>query len=407
MSRDRLDELLERALRGDDLPADATASEREQVARLVRTRVSLASSRAPVADEADASTPTARARFARFIEAEQRNATPPQRTAGRSWWTRVPHRGMVLAASAVAIGVLAVGAAFAFQAVFSTTGDANAEVLTANDYAQVQGVVTGIKPAASTTTLTIQSAFGAVSVEVGANTDIERAGSPVAATKLAAGQFVTISGVAADGSNIAAQTVEVDATAAPRFEARAVKPLKPLAAALEGKVVAFAVSPDGEDARVLLEANGKSYVVRIEGGAVERLLARSASALGADVVVSNGANATDDIFSLTLGQAPPVTTATTSLMGVRGVVIARRGNLLEVATAGGGRYTVAVSASTRIVLAKSGLTRPQVRTGQAVVGHVVSVAGAVNQSTGRIAAELVVVGAKHTAASGQVPTTAQ
>jgi len=162
--------------------------------------------------------------------------------------------------------------------------------------------------------------------------------------------------------------------------------------------VPLAIARKGErDLRlVLLEANGKSYVVPLEGGAVERLLARSANALGADVVISNGANATDDIFSLTVGQSSPApTTASTPLMGVRGVVIARRGPMIEVATTGQQRYTVIVTASTRIVLAKSGLTRPQVRTGGTVVGHLVSVAGAVDQSTGRITAELVVVGAKY------------
>ena len=395
MKSDRLDDLLERALRGEDLPADTTSTEREQIARLVAAGATLQSTAPGLQHEADASVAPARARFDRFIAAQQASTVTASPRRAR-WFARLPHRGMMLAASAVAVGVLAVGAAFAFQAAFSTTGTADAQVLSANDYAQVQGVITDVTAAASQTTVTVQSAFGSVRVGLSSTTTLQRVGSSIPPSQLARGDLVTISGVAANGSAISAQTIDVGAGDARTPAAGTLKPLKALSAALEGKVVAFAVSPDGSEARVLLEANGKSYVVPLEGGAVERLLARSANALGADVVISNGANATDDIFSLTVGQSSPApTTASTPLMGVRGVVIARRGPMIEVATTGQQRYTVIVTASTRIVLAKSGLTRPQVRTGANIVGHLVSVAGAVDQSTGRITAELVVVGAKY------------
>lgn len=125
-----------------------------------------------------------------------------------------------------------------------------------------------------------------------------------------------------------------------------------------------------------------------------RLLTRSANALGTDVTVNNGTSAADGVFGLVLGggaQQPGMSSA----MGIRGVVVARHGNELEVAVSRDTRYTVVVGPSTRIILAKSGLQRSDVRTGDAVVGHVLSVAGARDESKGRIAAELVVVGERY------------
>lgn len=392
MSTDRLDELLERAASGAELPTDMTQAERAELESLVAEANSLRTTAGVVEDEAAASLPAARARFERFMAAREGETTVAP--APRGWFRRVPRRGVMLIGAAAAIGVIAAGGVFAFQAAFSTTSSADAEVLAPDDYAQVQGVVTGIEHADATTTLHVESAFGVVNVTVGPATAVERDTAATSPAAISAGELVSVSGVAGTARTLTADAVAIESAGGSQLVSAPVSQLRRLGTPLEGKIVAFAVSPEGTQARVLVRTGGKYYVVPLEGAAVARLLTRSANALGTDVTVNNGTSAADGVFGLVLGggaQQPGMPSA----MGIRGVVVARRGNELEVAVSRDARYTVVVGPSTRIILAKSGLQRSDVRTGDAVVGHVLSVAGARDESKGRIAAELVVVGERY------------
>lgn len=392
MNRDRIDDLLERALEDGTVPGGASPAERAEVEHLLAAASSLKATARVIEAEAHATAPSARARFERAIAGQSAPAPKPA-IPRKGWLALLTHRGMLLAASAAAIGVLAVGAVFLFQAAFSTTHSANAEVLSANDYAQVQGVITGVTRLAGNDTLEVQSAFGPVSVRVTSATAIDRDGAPLALAAVTTGDLVNVSGIAGAGQTVQADSVVVAEGGAQQPARAAVSTLKRLSSPVNGRIIAFAVSPDGTNARILVRAGSKYYIVPLEGAAVERLLARSANAIGADVMVDNGTNPTDSVFGLAIGEQPPMTT-TSSTMGVRGIVVARHGDVLELTGLQDQHYTVVLTPSTRIVPGKSKLSRPQIRSGDDIVGHVVSVAGAVTTSNGRINAELIVVGVK-------------
>jgi hypothetical protein len=76
------------------------------------------------------------------------------------------------------------------------------------------------------------------------------------------------------------------------------------------------------------------------------------------------------------------------------VVAARELNVLQVVTADGRTVPVAIRMTTRILFAQSGLTAADVRAGGASVGHEVSVTGSKDTRTGRLIADVVVIGAK-------------
>ncbi|MBN9494305.1 hypothetical protein J0H33_13330, partial [bacterium] len=280
MSTDRLDELLERAASGAELPTDMTQAERAQLESLVAGAGSLRTTAGVVEDEAAASLPAARARFERFMAAREGETTVAP--APRGWFRRVPRRGVMLIGAAAAIGVIAAGGVFAFQAAFSTTSSADAEVLAPNDYAQVQGVVTGIEHADATTTLHVESAFGVVNVTVGPATAVERDTAATSPAAISAGELVSVSGVAGTARTLTADAVAIESAGGSQLVSAPVSQLRRLGTPLEGKIVAFAVSPEGTQARVLVRTGGKYYVVPLEGAAVARLLTRSANALGTD-----------------------------------------------------------------------------------------------------------------------------
>jgi hypothetical protein len=81
--------------------------------------------------------------------------------------------------------------------------------------------------------------------------------------------------------------------------------------------------------------------------------------------------------------------------GVKGVIVGREGNVLEVIDAQRQVVLVAIRPNTRILLAESGLTLADVgKPGGAATGHTVAVSGGVDARTGRISADVIVLGPK-------------
>ena len=85
MTPDRLDDLLGRSLDTGAIPADATPEERAELAPLLARGAELRQNGSIVRTEADASMPTARARFQRHLEA-QRPSPAPMPVPDRSSW---------------------------------------------------------------------------------------------------------------------------------------------------------------------------------------------------------------------------------------------------------------------------------------------------------------------------------
>ena len=111
MTPDRLDDLLERTLAAGEIPTDATAEERAQLQPLLGRARELRLNASTVRAEADATLPTARARFQRHLESQRPAAVAPLPAAkARSSWfgARFGARTMTFASSAAVIAVIAV-----------------------------------------------------------------------------------------------------------------------------------------------------------------------------------------------------------------------------------------------------------------------------------------------------------
>ncbi|MGE0599001.1 MAG: hypothetical protein AB7J35_08865 [Dehalococcoidia bacterium] len=394
MTPDRIDDLLERALRTGAVPADATDEERAELEPLLARAGDLRLSAARVDAEASNAMPSARARFQRHLAAQRPipAAAPPAKKSGGllSWFGG---RTVTWAGSAAAIAVIAVIALVVLQP-FSSVETASA--LTVDDYVQVQGVVS----ATSDGTLTVQSPeLGNLDIAVSDATVTDDSGAREVSS-LKPGDPVLVSGVVTARRAIAASNVAVAANQAvptPVGE-RKLPILKAFRQGLEGTLSLFSLSPDGTRARVLLVLPRESILVDIEPASMDQFLAGNPSAIGARVRVVQGTGLPAGVFRLEAigGQGnpatPPAGTAgTPQFQGVRGVVVSRVANVLMVRT-DRGTVPVVIQRATSLRFGQSGLTVEDVRDGQVIIGHEVAVSGNLEQPGGRrVIATLIVV----------------
>jgi len=385
MDERRLDELLAAALESGDLPADATPSESEELrpllesARLARTGAIQAKS------EGTAAMPVARARFERYIEAQRTPARPVRRESPLAWLKGRPRLATVAGAAAVLVLVALIGT----RVLFTGADTAQAEVLQPGDYAQVEGVVTGVEGEGDRRSVTLASAFGTVHVDLSADAAITVGGRTGELDAVTPGVEVAVAGDVGDSRRIAARAVAVGSGDAERPAARVVERLRKLDRALAGSVVSVSLPRDGSPARVVVQTeSGERFLVPVDALSTERLL-RLAKALGARVSVSAGA---DGAFALQVsGDDVPPDADRPRVPTVRGVITGRDMNVLTVRTPDG-VVEVTVRPQTRILLAESGLLREAFLRGEGAAGHTVSVTGALQPATGRVIADVLVVG---------------
>lgn len=395
MTPDRLDELLERALRDGSIPPDASAEERAQLEPLVARAEGLKLNAARIEAEAMAAMPTARARFQRHIAAQAAPApVPVARTPQPGMLARwLGGRTMTWAGSAAAIAVIAVVAILVLQ---PFAGVETASALTIDDYVQVQGVVS----ATSDGVVTVQSPeLGDLAVTLSDTTAVTGDTGNRETSDLRPGDPVLVSGVVTARRAIAASNVAVAANRAvptPVVE-RKLPILKAFRQGLEGTVSLFSLSPDGTRARVLLVTPRESILVDIDQASMDKFLAANPNAVGARVRVIEGKGLPRGIFRLeALERAdsgtPSTRTATApQFEDVRGVVTSRVANVLMVRT-DRGTVPVVIQRLTSLRFGESGLTVDDVREGQVVVGHEVAVSGNLEQPGGRrVIATLIVV----------------
>lgn len=406
MSKDRIDTLLDQALVTGEIPADATAAERAEIEELLRGAGALGGLRAAVEAEARASQPTARARFQRHMEAETVKAAPVSRPAvvaapGQGFLGRLFafHRGLTLAGSVAAVALLVAVAAVASQS-YGGVQTASALVLNDNDYAQVQGVVSGTSGEGANRKVTIRSDFGELEVAVTEATTV--GGQGVAALK--PGDAVTVEGTVSKRQKvtaIAAASLAVATEPKPTPDAPKVKELRKGSPPVEGTISVFTVSGDGRFARVLIDpGSGEHVVVRVGAESLGRLMAANSAPIGLRVRVTHEASSPAGEFSLTVinpPQATPPPGATrTPESAIRGTFVGRQLNVARVKT-DRGEISVVLRAETRIVIGPgAGLTVKSVREGDSAVGHEVALQGFVDRATGRFVAEVIWVGAKVT-----------
>jgi hypothetical protein len=392
----RLDDLLAQVLANGGVPDDATEAERAELATLLAPAARLRRDAPRVEAEAATAMPIARARFERFLANAARPA-PVVAAAepGRGLLGRLLGHGRIMAAAgaAVAIAIAAIVVLAGSQALTSNTDSANA--LTLDDYVQVQGVVAS----AANGTLTIHSDANDLTVAITDSTTTTDASGSATSTPLKAGDTVLVGGVATGARSITAGTLALSSADQTAPRKVTLKRLNKLLPGLQGRIGLLAVSRDGNTATVLLTTTaGDRYVVKVDGKTAELLLNRAASALGALVTVNDGAKANDGLFSLTVADpgtpASPSagTTPAATFAGVRGVVAAREGTLVQVIDADRKTVTVVIRPTTRILLGESGLTAADLADPRPVVGHAIAVSGSREVRTGRIIADVIVVG---------------
>jgi hypothetical protein len=406
----RTDDLLARALSSGEIPPEASEAERAELAPLLAAAARMKPNRASIEREAAAAMPIARARFERFVETRHQQAAPLFAEAPRGGFLGRLVRGNRLALSlggAVAVAAIAIVALFGSQALLSGTETANA--LSADDYVQVQGVVSSATTSGDQQTVLVNSELGAVTVLLSPSTSTVDETNPDGAASLKAGDTVLVGGVVTAVTprrEIAASTVAISqaSIAAPRQVK--LKELKKLLPNLQGRIGVLSVAKDGHSARVLIEAaSGERYIVRVDGATAEALLRRSSTAIGTEVSVSDGDVPNDGVFALeevgTAGGASAAPSAVPgaarpglAFAGVKGVIAGREANVVEVIDADRKTVLVTIRANTRILFADSGLTLADIGRPGPLMGHTVAVSGGIDARTGRISADVIVIGPK-------------
>ncbi len=400
MSPDRIDELLQRALESGEIPADATADERAELAPLLAASAELRLNAARVSAEADASVPTARARFQRRLEEERRAAVPPPRpvaggqSSGSFFGRFLGSRMLAMSSSVAALAVVAILALVILQP-FSSVETASA--LTVDDYVQVQGVVS----ATDGTTVTIQSSVvGDLQVALSDQTSVSDESGEREAASLRPGDPVLVSGIVTAKRAIAASNVAVaaQATAPGESSAERITLLKKYREGLVGSIRVLSFSPDGSRARVLLVTPSESLLVDIDGIAMDRFLAATPRPVGAIVRVVAAPDLAKGVFRLEPAEStavtPPAASTGPQFQNVRGVVVGRTLNVLMVRT-DRGTVPVVLRRTTAIRFGETGLTAADVQSGDTVIGYELLVSG--NQEAAnsrRVVATLIVVTGK-------------
>ncbi len=391
----RIDELLGEALSSGRIPDDATPAERAELAELLAPAARLRHGAERVEAESAAAMPIARARFERFL-ADATRPTPalPVAPWRHSLFGRFTGHGRIIATAgaAVAVALVAVVALAGSQVLTSTTESASA--LTLDDYVQVQGVVAGT----SGDSVTIRSDANDLTVEL-SNATTTDANGEATSQPLKPGDTVLVAGVATGVRSIAATTVALADVGQSIPKKANLKELKQFRPGVQGRIALLAIGKNGNAATVLLiTPSGERLVIRVDGTTAEALLNRSASALGAAVTVTDGDVPNDGIFALTLSASGTTPTpgaapaASPTFAGVRGVVVAREGNLIQVLDAARKVVTVVVRPATRILLGDSGLTAADLTDPRPAIGHEVAVSGSRETRNGRIIADVIVLG---------------
>lgn len=404
MNTSRIDQLLEDALLSGRVSDSASQSEREEVQALLVAAGSVRVMRAAADAESHRAMPTARARFQRYVAAAAPapatrpviGVVPRRGFVGRIF---AVHRAFTVAGSAVAIGIVALVAVVVSQS-YGGVETASAQVLSENDYAQLQGVITATSGEGAARTMTLSSDFGDVEIGLNDLSSVTNGSQSVDASTLKTGDAVTVAGTVAKKDKttvIAARTLDVVKANAKPPEKPKLTLLRDLPRGFEGRITVLAVARDGKSARALVDGgNGEQFVVVVDAKSLGALLNGTGAAVGRRVTVTQAPGSAKGEFSLTAVATPgqPTPVARPGMAGVAGSIVGREGNVLRVQT-DRGPVQVVVTAETRIAIGPdAGLTADRVRGGNLVEGHAVIVQGGVDRASGRLVADVIWVGAK-------------
>jgi hypothetical protein len=391
---DRIDDLLERALADGAIPADATDDERAEVERLRANAVQLTASRASLNAEADASMPTARARFERFVAAQQvhgrsRQAPRAARRAGFFGWFAGGLRTYAAATAVLAVVVLA---ALLAPVVFDGAETASAQVLVPGDYVEFEAVAGDSVDGA----LGVSADFGEVQVVVDDQTHVVDA-TGNAPAQIGPGRHVVIAGVVGDDLRVRARTVAIADSQVERPDQKRPRPLEELRDQLIGRVVAVAFGADGRP-RIVLAAPNDSLVINVQPESLEAFLNAVDAPVGSAVRVIRLDGVPRGVFGVELaGDIAPATPdpgqpERPRILTFAGVVTGRTGAIVTIETELRGPVQVRVTLDTQFRIGDPSVLAEEVR-GERVIGRFVTVQAVPDlQSQGGLVAVTVLVG---------------
>lgn len=394
MTTDRLDELLDLELMGDDLPDDLTSDEREELDTLLQARLTLESSKESVEAELNAALPVAKARFERFLSVEQQPASVNRGEKQRGWFGRalaIP-RFAAIGAPALALGAIAVLALFLLNSSFRDVDVAVA--LSEGDYVQFEGTIGKATTVGDRVELTLDSGAGSFQVTVAGNTRILRDGFVSSMSALTPGAVVVVDGVVGGEQKVVAGNV-LFGTHVPPEPAR-LQQYDGQREPIRGGIVLFRLPQDGLVGELVLQVGpGRRVVIPVDGHSLESLLRRFSTALGETVVVTPIPGS--PLFRIevpgngVLLEPPTPADGRPALVTLRGVVL-EFGPDGAVLVTQNGRENVIVTPETKILGQDSGLTPLQLGDRNSIVGHGAAVVGFHDEVAGGFVADLVIIG---------------
>lgn len=397
MTSDRMDALLEEALRTGVIPDGATEAERAEIRSLLEKAATLRRHGSSFDDEASTAMPAARARFQRHMAADRPAPSTATATTSR-WWSLVAVRPLRYAVSA---GAVAAALLVAAAVVRPFGGTETASALSVDDYVQAPGVVSD----AAEGVLTVESSeFGTLQVNISPETAIAGTSGALDVAALKAGDTVLVGGIIRSAGDrratIAANTVALSPEGLPPREFDRPHELREFREGIEGTVAAFVLSPQSTARVVIATPGGERLLVNTDADSAAALFANANSPVGLSVRVGRMLDARR-AFALEAvedfppgggeGHPEPGAEDHHGFAGLEGVIIERVANVFRVAS-GDGETQVVVRPDTRILLGESGLTREALLGGERLPGHSIRVTGGIERGTGRLIADLIVVG---------------
>jgi len=380
MPDDPRDELLRRELE------DAANGDESDVVRIddmVEAARALRASAELTRLEASAAQGAARARFQ-----QQLRSQPPATMKPRRWQSpmRPVRRAWFAVGSVAAVLAIIVLAAVLLPSLSGNVETAAAQVLVPGDVVQVEGVVREV-PGEGGGDVVVASDFGDVPLRLDGDSVFIDGDSEAGGVELKAGDQVVVSGLVEPDRRLRASAISISARQQQPPTRRPLERIERIEEVLDARVVAVAMTGDGETVRVVLAAGDRRLLTVVPAVTVLGLF-DGGGALGRGVRFSPPAEGAEQAFDVELS---PSERAPSGIVGVRGVIGAAGDHILTVATLDG-RVRVRITARTRIGFGISGLDAESFDGGRGAVGHTIGANGRVDRETGEVVADVVLIG---------------
>jgi len=380
MVDDPRDEVLRRELEdaaSGDEPDTVDVDDMVEAARALRASAELTRL------ESSAAQADARARFQ-----QQLRSLPPATLEPRRWRSPMHsvRRGWLAVGSVAAVLALIVLSAVVLPSLSGNVDTAAAQVLEPGDVVQVEGVVRET-PGQLEGDVVVASDFGDVAVRLDGDSVVIDGDNEGGGADLKAGDRVVVSGLVEPDRRLRVSAISISARQQQPPTRRPLEHIERLEEALDARVVAVAMTGDGETVRVVLAAGNRRLLTVVPAATVLGLF-DGGGALGRGVRFSPPAEGAEHSFDV---QLSPPERAPAGIVGVRGIIGAAADHVLTVATLDG-RVRVRITDRTAMRFGLSGLDAETFDGGRGAVGHTIGANGRVDPESGEVVADVVLIG---------------